>query len=257
MVVKERSQKLGFDREHSRRSEDDVFAPLVAGLLAGKDEAEVLEDLREAVKSLGVRKPSRLFRMRTKPPFGQKPSRVVGGQAQSGIRGLRPHGLPSQGTGVGTRRSCASRAQLAASASGLRALFEEEHCIIYVAITRAKRLWSAVRSSNTKGTISRSTCKPGSRPCWPSMQRAMRAVRARADLKRLHVVERSDLLVLVSSASVTHPVCRPISYSTNAGAGRGYRIVQEEAVALAPGVRHVPSGRWPRRSVPSAEQPVD
>ena len=44
--------KLGLDREHFQAKQDEVFAPLVESLLAGKDEAEVLEDLREAVKSL-------------------------------------------------------------------------------------------------------------------------------------------------------------------------------------------------------------
>ena len=128
--------KLGFDREHFQAKQDDVFAPLVAGLLAGKDEAEVLEDLREAVKSLGVRKPSRLSdenEATVRLQLSRLAARLNQETVIPGLTVFQAKGREWERVGV-----VLSRAQLAALASGLRAL-EEEHCIIYVAITRAKR----------------------------------------------------------------------------------------------------------------------
>jgi DNA helicase-2/ATP-dependent DNA helicase PcrA len=128
--------KLGLDREHFQAKQDEVFAPLVESLLAGKEETEVLEGLREAVKSLGVRKPSRLSdenEATVRLQLSRLAARLKEAAVIPGLTVFQAKGREWERVGV-----VLSRAQLAALASGLRAL-EEEHCIIYVAITRAKR----------------------------------------------------------------------------------------------------------------------
>lgn len=52
--------KLGLDRDQLQMKQDQVFGPLIADLRDGKAESEVLDGLREAIQSFGVRRPSRL-----------------------------------------------------------------------------------------------------------------------------------------------------------------------------------------------------
>lgn len=137
--------KLGLDREHFQAKQDEVFAPLVGSLLAGEDEAQVLEDLREAVKSLGVRKPSRLSdenEATVRLQLSRLAARLKQATVIPGLTVFQAKGREWERVGV-----VLSRAQLAALASGLRAL-EEEHCIIYVAITRAKRFCGQMSGSS-------------------------------------------------------------------------------------------------------------
>ncbi|MBB1514321.1 UvrD-helicase domain-containing protein [Tessaracoccus sp. MC1627] len=128
--------KLGLDREYFHAKRDEVFAPLVASLLAGKDEAQVLEDLREAVKSLGVRKPSRLSdenEANVRLQLSRLATRLKQPTVIPGLTVFQAKGREWERVGV-----VLSNAQAATLASGLHAL-DEEHCIIYVAITRASR----------------------------------------------------------------------------------------------------------------------
>lgn len=137
--------KLGLDREHFRAKQDNVFAPLVESLLASKDEAEVLEDLREAVKSLGVRKPSRLSdenEATVRLQLSRLAARLKEAAVIPGLTVFQAKGREWERVGV-----VLSRTQLAALAAGLRAL-EEEDCIIYVAITRAKRFCGQLSGSS-------------------------------------------------------------------------------------------------------------
>lgn len=52
--------KLGLDREQFQARQDEALRPLLRNLRAGKAEAQVLDDLREVIKSFGVRRPSLL-----------------------------------------------------------------------------------------------------------------------------------------------------------------------------------------------------
>ena len=107
--------------------------------------SRLLEDLREAVKSLGVRKPSRLSdenEATVRLQLSRLAARLNQETVIPGLTVFQAKGREWERVGV-----VLSRAQLAALASGLRAL-EEEHCIIYVAITRAKRFCGQLSGSS-------------------------------------------------------------------------------------------------------------
>lgn len=129
-------KRLGLDRERFQDQQDDIFAPLVSSLLAGRDEAEVLEELRMAIKSLGVRKPNRLSNEKEATVRLQLSSLATRVQQRTLIPGLtvfQAKGREWERVGV-----VLSQSQLAALESGLKEI-EEEDCITYVAITRAKQ----------------------------------------------------------------------------------------------------------------------
>lgn len=139
--------KLGLDREQFLAKQDEVFGPLIASLLAGKDEVQVLEDLREVMKSLGVRKPNRLSdknEATVRLQLAQLATRLQQARVIPGLTVFQAKGREWERVGV-----VLSRAQLAALTSGLHAL-EEEHCIIYVAITRAKRFCGRLSGSSER-----------------------------------------------------------------------------------------------------------
>jgi hypothetical protein len=122
-----------------------MYSRRCRGLLAGKDEVKSLRPA-QAVKSLGVRKPSRLsdeneatFRL-SSPGWRQ---------AQSGDGDSRPSRLPSKGREWDASELC-SPAPTRSARFGLRAL-EEEHCIFYVPSPSEALLWSAVGLSEHEG----------------------------------------------------------------------------------------------------------
>lgn len=127
--------KLGLDRDEFRVRQDVVFGPLVAGLRDGKSPSGVLNELREAIKSFGVRRPSRLSEEKEAAAIGRLAKLAVRLSQATVIPGLTV--FQAKGREWGSVGVVLSRAQVATLASGLHAL-DEEHCIIYVAITRAK-----------------------------------------------------------------------------------------------------------------------
>lgn len=127
--------KLGLDREYFQAKQDQAFMPIVESLRAGRDEAQVLDDLREAIKSLGVRKPIRLSEKNetdVRRQLARLAERLKQTTVIPGLTVFQAKGREWERVGVTLNRN-----QVDALKSGLREL-EEEHCIIYVAITRAK-----------------------------------------------------------------------------------------------------------------------
>lgn len=145
--------KLKLDREDFLAQQDQKLNPIVASLRDGKDEAQVLDDLRETIKRFGVRKPSRL-------PDEDKEADVRLQLAQLAIRLRQTNLIPGltvfQAKGREWERVgvALSRNQIDALKSGLREL-EEEHCIIYVAITRAKRFCGLLSDASEPGRLFR------------------------------------------------------------------------------------------------------
>lgn len=128
--------KLKLDREAFLAQQRDLMQPLLGQLVAGEDPVVILDALRETIKSLGVRRPSRLG-------DANKEAALVAQLGQIGMRLQRSDLIPGltvfQAKGrewprVGIVLSASQASMLA---SGLQE-DEEEHCIIYVAITRAK-----------------------------------------------------------------------------------------------------------------------
>lgn len=129
--------KLGLDRERFQGKQDDIFAPLILGLLTGREEAEVLEDLRDTIKSLGVRRPSRLSddnEAIVRLQLSRLATRLQQTAVIPGLTVFQAKGREWERVGV-----ILSNTQLTALKSGLNELNEED-CVTYVAITRAKRL---------------------------------------------------------------------------------------------------------------------
>ena len=127
--------KLGLDREYFQAKQDQAFMPIVESLRAGRDEAQVLDDLREAIKSLGVRKPIRLSEKNetdARRQLARLAERLKQTTVIPGLTVFQAKGREWERVGVTLNHN-----QVDALKSGLREL-EEEHCIIYVAITRAK-----------------------------------------------------------------------------------------------------------------------
>ncbi len=128
--------KLGLDRDYFQTRQDEALGPFLANLRDGQPASEVLEALREAIKALGVRKPNRLS--------AEKESAVEAQLVRLAARLAHPRVIPGltvfQAKGREWERVgvVLSQAQAATLAAGLQEL-EEEHCIIYVALTRARR----------------------------------------------------------------------------------------------------------------------
>lgn len=129
-------RKLGLDREQFRARQNEVLEPLVRSLGEGNAETQVLDDLREAMKSFGVCRPRRLS--------DEKEEEVVQQLAQLAARLEQPKLVPGltvfQAKGREWNRVgvVLSDAQCAALRKGLRKT-EEEDRIIYVALTRARQ----------------------------------------------------------------------------------------------------------------------
>lgn len=138
--------KLGLDREQFLAKQDEVFGPLIAGLRDGKAAALVLDELREAIKALGVRRPSRLSNKKEAAAEAQLAwlaARLDKTAVVPGLTIFQAKGREWDRVGV-----VLSRAQVTTLASGLHEL-DEEHSIIYVAITRARL--ACGRLSDTSG----------------------------------------------------------------------------------------------------------
>ncbi|WP_169719942.1 UvrD-helicase domain-containing protein [Actinomyces slackii] len=140
--------KLRLDREQFQATQDEFFAPLIVKLCAGEDESQVLGDLRETIKSLGGHKPIRL--PDKEATFRQQLSQLAARLNQTavipGLTVFQAKGREWQRVGV-----VLSEDQLAALESGLEVI-EEEHCITYVAITRAKRFCGLLSTTPSSAT---------------------------------------------------------------------------------------------------------
>ncbi|WP_314742567.1 UvrD-helicase domain-containing protein, partial [uncultured Actinomyces sp.] len=137
--------KLGLDREIFQARQDQVFMPIVESLRTGKAKAQVLDDLRETIKSLGARKPSKLSEKNendVRLQLAQLAARLRQTTVIPGLTVFQAKGREWERVGVALYRN-----QIDALKSGLREL-EEEHCIIYVAITRAKRFCGLLSSTS-------------------------------------------------------------------------------------------------------------
>jgi superfamily I DNA/RNA helicase len=139
--------KLGLDREQFLATQDEVLGPLVASLYEGKSGVLVLDELRGAIKASGVRRPSRLSYVKEAAAVTQL-DRLA---ARLGQATVIPGLTVFQGKGREWDRDgvVLSRAQVATLASGLHEL-DGEHSIIYVAITRARRLCGKLTDGGTE-----------------------------------------------------------------------------------------------------------
>lgn len=129
--------KLGLDRDHFQAKQDDVLAPLITSLRNGQSTIQVLEDLRNTIKALGVRKPGRLSGAKeaaAEAQLGQLAVRLTRSAVVPGLTVFQAKGREWGRVGV-----VLSQAQIDTLASGLQEL-DEEHCIIYVALTRARQV---------------------------------------------------------------------------------------------------------------------
>lgn len=138
--------KLGLDRESFQARQDQALMSIVESLRAGKDEAQVLEDLRETIKGFGVRKPGRLAdkdkEAGVRLQLTQLAARLRQTNLIPGLTVFQAKGREWERVGVTLYRP-----QIDALKSGLHEL-EEEHCIIYVAITRAKRFCGLLHNTS-------------------------------------------------------------------------------------------------------------
>ena len=105
----------------------------------------MLDDLREIIKSLGARKPSRLSEKKeadARLQLTRLATRLRQTTVIPGLTVFQAKGREWERVGVTLYRH-----QIDALKSGLHEL-EEEHCIIYVAITRAKRFCGLLSSTS-------------------------------------------------------------------------------------------------------------
>lgn len=138
--------KLGLDREQLLGKQDEVFGPLITGLRDGKAPVLVLDELREAIKFLGVRRPRALSddkEVAAEAQLARLAARLNQPTVVPGLTIFQAKGREWDRVGV-----VLSRAQVTMLASGLHEL-NEEHSIIYVAITRARV--ACGRLSDTSG----------------------------------------------------------------------------------------------------------
>lgn len=114
---------------------DLALRPILSRLASGESEAVVLDALRDAISGLGVRRPNRLGVKAEALRHAELKS--LGRRLQSSglVPGLTVHQAKGgEWTSVGVVLSMYERALLAA---GLRE-FEDDDCVVYVALTRAK-----------------------------------------------------------------------------------------------------------------------
>ncbi|MBW9093313.1 UvrD-helicase domain-containing protein [Microbacterium jejuense] len=127
--------KLGLSRERFRAEQDVEFGPLVLKLREGDPPSSILDGLREAARRMGARRPSRLSddkEAALEQQLTMLATRLNQPTLIPGLTVFQAKGREWDRVGV-----VLSRSQSAILSSGLRE-HEEEHCIIYVALTRAK-----------------------------------------------------------------------------------------------------------------------
>lgn len=127
--------RLGLDRDDFQARQQEVLGPLLANLRNGQTASQVLDDLREAIKALGVRKPNRLSddkEAAVEAQLERLAARLVQAAVVPGLTVFQAKGREWGRVGV-----VLSQSQITTLARGLQEL-DEEHCVLYVAITRAR-----------------------------------------------------------------------------------------------------------------------
>ncbi|MGO2933731.1 3'-5' exonuclease [Microbacterium sp.] len=128
--------RLGLDRERFLAEQDRVLQPIVVGLRAGRAPADALNELRNAIRDLGVTRPRRLGSAAEAERVAQVErlaARLVKDSVVPGMTVFQAKGREWERVGV-----ILTRAQRALLSTGLHEL-EDEHCVVYVALTRARR----------------------------------------------------------------------------------------------------------------------
>lgn len=142
--------RLGLDRDDFQARQEEKLGPLLTELRDGRKADQVLEALREAIKSLGVRKPNRLSEIKEAGIEAQL-QRLAVRLAQSaivpGLTVFQAKGREWDRVGV-----VLSQAQVATLASGLQEL-DEDHCVLYVAITRARHACGRLLDTNSASEV--------------------------------------------------------------------------------------------------------
>jgi DNA helicase-2/ATP-dependent DNA helicase PcrA len=129
--------KLKLDRESFLLVQSGLMQPLLDDLVSGVDAASVLEALRDAIRTLGVRRPGRLPTPAKEAILVQQvrllSQRLFRDDLIAGLTVFQAKGREWPRVGVAL-----SSSQQAMLLAGLREPAEDQ-CIIYVALTRARR----------------------------------------------------------------------------------------------------------------------
>ena len=129
--------RLGLDRDRFLADQDRVLQPVVEALRGGAAPVDVLDGLRSAIASFGVTRPRRLAATAEAERVAQLTRLAVRLGKEALIPGLtvfQAKGREWESVGV-----VLSKSQTELLKSGLHAL-DDEHCVLYVALTRAKRV---------------------------------------------------------------------------------------------------------------------
>lgn len=129
--------RLGLDRDRFLAEQDRVLQPVVEALRGGTAPVDALDALRSAIASLGVTRPRRLAASAEAERVAQMARLAVRLNQATSIPGLtvfQAKGREWERVGV-----VLTRGQRALLDAGLHAL-DDEHCVLYVALTRAKRV---------------------------------------------------------------------------------------------------------------------
>jgi DNA helicase II / ATP-dependent DNA helicase PcrA len=127
--------QLGLDRQVLEDKQEATFRPILELLTQGGQAEEVMEQLRTAISLLGGRKPNRLAAVKQEKRAEEL--RLLGERLRHGslIPGLTVHQAKGcEWTSVGVVLTPNDAAVLS---NGLQPL-TDDHCILYVALTRAK-----------------------------------------------------------------------------------------------------------------------
>jgi DNA helicase-2/ATP-dependent DNA helicase PcrA len=137
--------QLGLEERSVRERQADIISPVVAELVGGKPAAQVLEALRDAATALGAaRRPNRLRNdgeiIRESELLSLR-RRLMRRDLVPGLTVHQAKGCEWPRVGVVLREADTQRL-----ATGLHAL-EPEDCVLYVALTRARRACGRLVSS--------------------------------------------------------------------------------------------------------------
>ncbi len=129
--------RLGLDRDRFLAEQDRALQPVVEALRGGAPPGDALDELRSVIASFGVTRPRRLAAAAEAERVAQLTRLAVRLDQDELIPGLtvfQAKGREWESVGV-----VLSRSQMDLLKSGLHAL-DDEHCVLYVALTRARRV---------------------------------------------------------------------------------------------------------------------
>jgi len=140
--------RLGLDRDRFLAEQDRALPPVVEALRGGTPPVDALDELRSVIASFGVTRPRRLAAAAEAERVAQLARLAVRLDQDALIPGLtvfQAKGREWESVGV-----VLSRSQMDLLKSGLHAL-DDEHCVLYVALTRARRV--CVRLGGAAGDL--------------------------------------------------------------------------------------------------------